>query len=40
VISFFAASSDMMGTLGSNSGASNCTPGKDRRGDVFVISLH
>ncbi len=36
---WYLLSSDMMGTLGSTSGASTCTAGKDCRGDVFVISL-
>jgi hypothetical protein len=36
---FFAWSSDWMGTLGSESGASTCTVGVDCRGDVFVVEL-
>ena len=36
---WYLLSSDMMGTLGSTSGAGTCTAGKDCRGDVFVISL-
>ena len=36
---FFIFSSDWMGTLGSQSGASTCTVGKDCRGDVFVLEL-
>ncbi len=36
---FFAWSSDWMGTLGSESGASTCTIGTNCRGDVFVVEL-
>ena len=36
---FYAWSSDWMGTLGSESGASTCTVGVDCRGDVFVVEL-
>ena len=36
---FFMWSSDWMGTLGSESGASTCTVGVDCRGDVFVVEL-
>jgi hypothetical protein len=36
---FFAFSSDWMSTLGSESGAKNCTTGIDCRGDVFVVEL-
>jgi len=37
---FFIFSSDWMGTLGSQSGASSCTIGQDCRGDVFVVQLN
>lgn len=37
---FFIFSSDWMGTLGSQSGAANCTVGIDCRGDVFVLQLN
>ena len=37
---FFIFSSDWMGTLGSESGASTCTVGKNCRGDVFVVELN
>jgi len=36
---FFIFSSDWMGTLGSESGATTCTIGSDCRGDVFVVEL-
>ena len=36
---FYMWSSDWMGTLGSESGASTCTVGVDCRGDVFVVEL-
>lgn len=36
---FFILSSDWMGSLGSESGASSCTIGSDCRGDVFVVEL-
>lgn len=36
---FFVFSSDWMGTLGSESGASTCTVGTDCRGDAFVVEL-
>jgi hypothetical protein len=36
---FFAFSSDWMSTLGSESGAKNCTTGTNCRGDVFVVEL-
>jgi hypothetical protein len=36
---FFMWSSDWMGTLGSESGASTCTVGVNCRGDVFVVEL-
>jgi hypothetical protein len=36
---FFLFSSDWMGTLGSESGASGCAIGTDCRGDVFVVEL-
>lgn len=36
---FFAFSSDWMGTLGSESGATTCTVGTNCRGDVFVVEL-
>jgi hypothetical protein len=36
---FFLWSSDWMGTLGSENGASSCTLGTDCRGDVFVVEL-
>ena len=36
---FFIFSSDWMGTLGSESGASTCTVGANCRGDVFVAEL-
>lgn len=36
---FFVFSSDWMGELGSNSGASTCTVGTNCRGDVFVVEL-
>jgi hypothetical protein len=37
---FFIFSSDWMGTLGSESGASTCTVGTNCRGDVFVLQLN
>jgi len=37
---FFLFNSDWMGTLGSESGSSHCTIGKDCRGDVFVVQLN
>jgi len=37
---FFVFSSDWMGTLGSQSGRSNCTVGENCRGDVFVVRLN
>jgi hypothetical protein len=36
---FFLFSSDWMGKLGSESGATTCTLGSDCRGDVFVLEL-
>jgi hypothetical protein len=36
---FFLFSSDWMGKLGSESGASSCTIGTNCRGDVFVVQL-
>jgi hypothetical protein len=36
---FFIFSSDWMGKLGSESGATTCTIGSDCRGDVFVVEL-
>jgi hypothetical protein len=36
---FFLFSSDWMGHLGSESGATTCTLGTDCRGDVFVVEL-
>ena len=36
---FFVFSSDWMGKLGSESGATTCTLGSDCRGDVFVVEL-
>ena len=36
---FFIFSSDWLGTVGSESGASGCTIGADCRGDVFVVEL-
>ena len=36
---FFMWSSDWMGTLGSESGASTCKIGTDCRGDVFIVEL-
>ena len=36
---FFIFSSDWMGKLGSESGATTCTIGRDCRGDVFVVEL-
>ena len=36
---FFIFSSDWMGKLGSESGATTCTLGSDCRGDVFVLEL-
>lgn len=36
---FVAFCSDMMGTLGSTSGAETATLGKDARGDVFVVRV-
>ena len=36
---FFVFSSDWMGKLGSESGATTCTLGTDCRGDVFVVEL-
>ena len=36
---FFVFSSDWMGKLGSESGATTCTIGTDCRGDVFVVEL-
>ena len=36
---FFIFSSDWMGKLGSESGASSCTIGTNCRGDVFVVQL-
>jgi len=36
---YFLLSSDWMGTLGSQSGATTCTIGQDCRGDVFVVEL-
>lgn len=36
---FFIFSSDWMGRLGSESGASTCTIGTNCRGDVFVVAL-
>jgi hypothetical protein len=37
---FFLMSSDWMGTLGSESGTSSCTIGKDCRSDAFVVELN
>ena len=37
---FFMFSSDWMGTLGSESGSSTCTIGKNCRGDVFIVQLN
>ncbi len=37
---FFMFSSDWMGTLGSESGSSTCTIGRNCRGDVFVVQLN
>jgi hypothetical protein len=37
---FFLLSSDWMGTLGSESGTSSCTTGKDCRSDAFVVELN
>ena len=37
---FFLFNSDWMGTLGSESGSSQCTISKDCRGDVFVVQLN
>jgi hypothetical protein len=37
---FFIFSSDWVGTLGSESGASTCTVGTNCRGDVFVLQLN
>ena len=37
---FFLLSSDWMGTLGSESGTSSCTIGKDCRSDTFVVQLN
>ncbi|MHB8216816.1 MAG: Ig domain-containing protein [Candidatus Sulfotelmatobacter sp.] len=37
---FFLLSSDWMGTLGSESGTSGCTIGKDCRSDAFVVQLN
>jgi hypothetical protein len=36
---FFLFSSDWMGHLGSESGATTCTLGTNCRGDVFVVEL-
>ena len=36
---FYMWSSDWMGTLGSETGASTCTIGMDCRGDVFIVEL-
>jgi hypothetical protein len=36
---FYAWSSDVIGTLGSESGASTCTLGINCRGDVFIVNL-
>jgi len=36
---FYAWSSDVIGTLGSESGASTCTLGTNCRGDVFIVEL-
>ena len=36
---FYAWSSDVIGTLGSESGASTCTLGTNCRGDVFIVKL-
>ena len=36
---WFAFSSDWMGTLGSEAGATTCTMGTNCRGDVFVVEL-
>ena len=36
---FYAWSSDIIGTLGSESGASTCTLGTNCRGDVFIVKL-